>query len=68
MFELSVYYYLIDFDDTSTHVEGTVIAEDEEHAIDTLNDWYYGHSFSDIELEFVSMLELVREEKREEGN
>jgi hypothetical protein len=67
MDELAIYKYVISFfdeDGIPVRAEGTVMAEDEEHAIDTLEDWYSSYSFVDVEVEFLNTLEFVQEESR----
>ena len=71
MTELAIYEYTVFFFNERNHrtyAKGQVIAEDKEHAIDTLEDWYYDYYIIDINAEFAGMFELVTEESREEGN
>jgi hypothetical protein len=67
MDELAVYKYVVSFfdeDGIPIRAEGTVIAEDEEHAIDTLEGWYNSYFFVDAEVEFLNTLEFVQEESQ----
>jgi len=67
MDELAVYKYVISFfdeDGIPVRAEGTVMGEDEKHAIDTLEDWYNSYSFVDAEVKFLNTLEFVQEESR----
>jgi hypothetical protein len=68
MNELAIYEYSVFFFNERNHrtyAKGQVIAEDEEHAIDTLEDWYYDYTIIDIKVEFAGTFELVTEYSRE---
>ena len=68
MTELAIYEYTVFFFNVLflfTYARGQVVAEDEEHAIDTLEDWYYDYTIIDINVEFAGTLEFVTEESRE---
>lgn len=68
MTELAIYEYTVFFFNERNHrtyARGQVIAEDEEHAIDTLEEWYYDYTIIDINVEFADIFELVVEASRE---
>ena len=69
MDELTIYEYSVFFFDERNHrtyAKGQVVAEDEEHAIDTLEEWYYDYTIIDIKVKFAGILEFVTEYSREE--
>ena len=68
MTELAIYEYSVFFFNERNHrtyAKGQVITEDEEHAIDTLEEWYYDYTIIDINVEFAGTLEFVTETSRE---
>lgn len=68
MDELAIYEYSVFFFNERNHrtyARGQVVAEDEEHAIDTLEEWYYDYTIIDIKVEFAGTLEFVTETSRE---
>ena len=68
MTELAIYEYTVFFFNERNHrtyAKGQVIAEDEKHAIDTLEEWYYDYTIIDINVEFAGILEFVTEYSRE---
>lgn len=68
MDELAIYEYSVFFFNERNHrtyAKGQVVAEDEEHAIDTLEKWYYDYTIIDIKVEFAGILEFVTEYSRE---
>ena len=68
MDELTIYEYSVFFFNERNHrtyARGQVIAEDEEHAIDTLEEWYYDYPIINIEVKFAGILEFVTEYSRE---